>query len=174
MEHADERLMEEICTLYHKRLFHVAYGVTRDHHLAEDVVQESLIKAFRKIDTIHDQEKIGPWLCSITTRTAIDFIRKEKKKNEISLEGTLLMNREFQAKDHVEEEVVLSFLMEEVQEMVNDFTPNQKNIFILKAAKGMKEKEIAETLQLNPATVKTVFYRARKRLKGLLLEKTLA
>lgn len=52
--------MREICRLYNKRLYHIAYNITRDHYLAQDVVQESLLKAYKKMDSIDDQEKLGP------------------------------------------------------------------------------------------------------------------
>ena len=52
----------------------------RDRFLAEEIVQEAFIKAYKKMDLFVEDEKIGAWLLIITTQTAIDFKRKERRK----------------------------------------------------------------------------------------------
>ncbi|KAB2338937.1 RNA polymerase sigma factor [Cytobacillus depressus] len=166
--------MREICDLYYKRLFHVAFCITRDHHLAEDVVQETFLKAYQKIHTIQDKEKMGSWLSAITTRTAIDFIRKEKKTTERLAVGTDLENTKITMSQNVEQEVELNFMQEQIQDAVNSLSPDQKRMFLLKISHGLKEKEIADLLMLNQNTVKTKLYRIRKYLKAMILEKGFA
>lgn len=166
--------MKEICELYNKRLFHVAYCITRDYYLAQDVVQETFIKAYQKMETIQDKEKIGAWLSSIATRTAIDFVRKERKTNERLSNYTELENTNVKMNQNVEEEVELNFLQEQINEYINSLSSDQKHVFMLKIKAGLKEREIAEMLKLNQNTVKTKLYRVRKQLKAMLLEKELA
>ncbi|WP_338030864.1 RNA polymerase sigma factor [Cytobacillus citreus] len=166
--------MKEICDLYNKRLFHVAYGITRDYYLAQDVVQETLIKAYLKIDTIQEKEKIGAWLSAIATRTAIDFIRKERKTNENLEAYTDLDNAQVRMNQNVEEEVEINLLNEKINDCINSLSTDQKKVFMLKIRHGLKEREIAELLELNQNTVKTKLYRVRKYLKEMLLEKDLA
>lgn len=168
--------MNEICTKYNQRLFHVAYCITRDHYLAQDVVQETLIKAYQKIETIQDMDKIGSWLSSIATRTAIDFIRKERRKNETMLESSVLEDKNLNmiSTQDVEKEVEVNFLQQEIEDAINGFSTEAKNIFLLKTKEGLKEREIAQLLDMNEGTVKTKVYRARKQLKAILAEKNLA
>lgn len=166
--------MRKICDLYYKRLFHVAFCITRDHYLAEDVVQETLIKAYKNLYSIHDKEKMGAWLSSIATRTAIDFIRKEQKTA-----GKMTLHADFEQMNmvlnqNVEQEAELNFLNEQINDAINTLSPDQKNVFLLKIKCGLKEREIAELLHLNQNTVKTKLYRVRKSLKALLLEKDFA
>ncbi|PWW28416.1 RNA polymerase sigma-70 factor (ECF subfamily) [Cytobacillus oceanisediminis] len=160
--------MSEICNLYNKRLFHIAYCITRDHYLAQDVVQETLIKAFEKIDTIEDQKKLGAWLSAIATRTAIDFVRKERRTYEriadcIDLENCLERN-------HLDagQEAEMNMLQEQIYAYVDSLSPDQKRVFLLKVNHGLKEREIADILQLNPNTVKTKIFRVRKQLREML------
>ncbi|MEH7385649.1 RNA polymerase sigma factor [Bacillus sp. JJ1521] len=80
----------EIYNEYHSRLFRISYSITRDVHMAEDVVHETFIKAINKIDTIEDNRKIGAWLSTIATRTAIDFVRMERSKKGIPMEQEML------------------------------------------------------------------------------------
>lgn len=159
--------MESICSQYGRQLFQVAYGITRDYHHAEDVVQDALVKAYMKIDTLQNPEKIGSWLCAITARTALDYIRKEKRKNEICMENAILeySNKHVRAEQNVEAEVELSFLQAEIDHCINQLNTDQQNAIRLRIDEGLKEKEIAAALQLKPGTVKTNIYRARKQLK---------
>lgn len=166
--------MKEICELYNKRLFHAAYCVTRDYYLAQDVVQETLIKAYQKLDMVEDREKLGAWLSTIATRTAIDFVRKEKRMTErldsyIDPENTTL-----KMSQNVEQEVELNYVQDQINQYINTLPPDQKKVYQLKNDFGLKEREIAELLQLNQNTVKTRLYRIRKQLRDMILEKELA
>ncbi|MDQ0272308.1 RNA polymerase sigma factor [Cytobacillus purgationiresistens] len=166
--------MKELCDLYEKRLFHIAYRITRDHHIAQDVVQEAFVKAYLKMDSLQDQEKVLPWLSAITTRTAIDFVRKERKTKERtdSIEdwekSKIIMNQ------NVEEEVEVNILQEKINRFLDSMSADQKNVYLLKIKHGLKEREIAELLRLNPNTVKTKLYRIRKQLKDVVLQTELA
>src|SRR4051795_4092130 len=80
----------ELYRLFYKRLFYIGYSITRDLHIAEDVVQETFIKAMKKIETIEEESKIGAWLSVIATRTAIDFVRRERNKKPILMEKEML------------------------------------------------------------------------------------
>ncbi|MBU8878057.1 RNA polymerase sigma factor [Bacillus sp. FJAT-29790] len=166
--------LKEICDLYSKRLLHIAYCITRDYHLAQDVVQEALLKAYRNRDRIQEQEKLGAWLSSITTRTAIDFVRKERRINERLDCYMDLENVDVHMNQNVEKEVEINLFNEQIHREINSLPPDQKNVLLLKIKHGLKEKEIAEMLRLNPSTVKTRLYRVRKHLKGMLLERELA
>ena len=166
--------MREICELYNKRLFHVAYSVTRDYYLAQDVVQETLLKAYQNIDKVEDKEKLGAWLSTIATRTAIDFVRKESRTNErldcyIDPENTNV-----KMSQNVEQEVESNYVQEQIDRYINTLPLDQKKVYQLKNEYGLKEREIADLLQLNQNTVKTRLYRIRKQLRELLLEKELA
>jgi RNA polymerase sigma factor (sigma-70 family) len=158
--------INDLCSKYNSRLFHSAYHITKDHHLAEDVVQETLWKAYQKIETLQDIDKIGAWLGSIATRTAIDMMRKRRKETIVDIEeeggGNLTSYQ------NVEREVQLTLLEEQIEDAIDHFPSHSKNIFVLKTKEGMREKEIAQLLQISESTVKNRVYRARQQLKTLL------
>src|SRR5690606_17505060 len=107
---------EHVVFTFSNRLTAAAYSVTKDWFTAEDVVQESFIKAYNKMDCIESREKIGAWLYSITIRTAIDFLRAEKRKQSIPMDLASLEYAEFQtdATSSLEEAVTLLLLKEDV------------------------------------------------------------
>ncbi|MFC4798775.1 RNA polymerase sigma factor [Neobacillus sp. GCM10023253] len=164
----------ELYSLYYKRLFVISYSITRDRFHAEDVVQETFIKALNKAGTIEEQGKMGAWLSVIAARTAIDFIRREKRKKAVPFEHDLLELMGKETKQNVEQEVETGLLFEEINEAIGTLQYEQQELLMLKFTKGLKEEEIANVLQLNPNTVKTKIYRARKKLKLLVFETKIA
>ncbi|SDZ09249.1 RNA polymerase sigma-70 factor, ECF subfamily [Evansella caseinilytica] len=164
---------DELYSQFYRRLFHIGYSITRDRHLAEDVVHETFLKAYLKAETIEDEGKIGSWLSSIAARTAIDVFRREKKKKGILMEQEMLDYLGEKMSFHVEQEVETWFLEEQMKTAIRKLKLDYQNVLMLKLGYDLKEDEIAHVLHLKPSTVKTRIYRARKQLK-LLFEKQMS
>jgi RNA polymerase sigma-70 factor (ECF subfamily) len=142
--------------------------------LAEDIVQETFIKAYKNINTVEDPKKLGAWLSVITARTAIDFLRLEKRKCWMLVDPSIMEPILGSAgiKEHIEEEVGLHLLHEELNRLIEkNLSKEFQEVLILKTQCGLKENEIANLLNLKSATVKTRLYRARKQLKKAFIEK---
>src|SRR4051812_8706201 len=80
----------QIYAKYSKRLHYIAFQYIKDRFLAEDIVQEAFLKAYKKINTVEDTNKLGQWLSVITARTAIDFLRSEKRKTWMPVDPYML------------------------------------------------------------------------------------
>jgi RNA polymerase sigma factor (sigma-70 family) len=168
--HIESPSFEDVYIQFHRLIYHIAYKLTKDAHLSEDIVQETFMKAYRKWDTLIDFRKIQSWLSSIANRTAIDFIRKESKRREDLVEDQEAYDSPFIANSTgmVESEVDFHLLEEEIEEGIGMLPAKQQEVLRLKAIQGLSDKEIAQKLDLNPATVKTRYHRARKQLNVLL------
>ncbi|WML28877.1 RNA polymerase sigma factor [Neobacillus sp. OS1-32] len=155
---------------YSQRMFYLAYQYTRDFFHAEDIVQEAFLKAYKKIDSVDDYAKIGAWLSAITVRTAIDFLRLEKRKGCYLLDSDMLepVAGTMENRDNIEEEVCVRLFQEEVDRTMERLSVESQQVLILKIQYGLKETEIASLLKLKSGTVKTRLYRARKQLKRCL------
>ncbi|MBT2687217.1 RNA polymerase sigma factor [Bacillus sp. ISL-47] len=158
----------ELYSLHYKRLYHISFSITRDAYMAEDVVQETFIKAMKKAETIHDEQKVGAWLAVIAGRTALDFIRKEKRKTVIPMEQEMIECLGIKTKQNVEQEVQAGLMAEEINSAVRQLTRDYQDVLFLKLDQGLKEHEIASILNLKPSTVKTRIFRARKQLKMIV------
>ena len=157
----------QIYSEYANRLLYIAFRYTHDRRWAEDIVQETFIKVFKKIDTIEDTKKVGAWLSIITARTAIDFLRSEKRNRWITVDSAQMepiMNRVINQM-YTEEEVSIRLFQKEVHQSMGNLSKEFQEVLILKVKYGLKEKEIARVLDLKSATVKTRLYRARKQLR---------
>lgn len=164
---------EALFALFSKRLTLTAYSITKDWHTAEDVVQESFIKAYKKVETIENIEKIGPWLSAITTRTAIDFLRANKRRKWVPVDFTYMDFLEFHAEVGMspEEEVEINLFRDDLNQSIHDLSKEYQEVIVLRMQYGLKEAEIANLLQLKSTTVKTRLHRARKQLKLAISEK---
>jgi RNA polymerase sigma factor (sigma-70 family) len=152
-----------------KRLFHISFSITRDAYLAEDAVQETFIKALNKADTIKEKEKLGAWLSVTAARTAIDFVRRERKKVCQPMEIEAIDALGLEKSEAVESLVEARLMKAQINRAISLLGEGYRDILHLRASKGLKEREIAEILNLKPCTVKTRLYRARKRLKPLFM-----
>lgn len=160
----------EVYTMYYNRLLPIGYSVTKDRHLAEDVVQETFIKVMNHFDTIHDEKKLYAWLSVVTRRTAIDLMRRLQKDRALSTEQETLVNLDSGNGQSVESEVELTWLIEEVHDRIHNLNGIYHDIMTLKIKHEMKEKEIANRLDVKLSLVKTRIHRARKYLKEDLQE----
>jgi RNA polymerase sigma factor (sigma-70 family) len=163
----------QVYSIYAKRLHGLAYKYTKDWLWAEDIVQESFIKAFKKIDTIDDTRKLGAWLSAITARTAIDFLRAEKRNKRIPVaiaDIELMMGQDHNG-INTEEAVGIRLFQEDLGRSMEHLSKEFQEVLILKVTYGLKENEIATLLDLKAATVKTRLYRARKQLKQVFAVK---
>ncbi|WP_053366437.1 RNA polymerase sigma factor [Bacillus sp. FJAT-27245] len=164
---------DQLYSTYAGKLQQIAYSITRDFHLAEDVVQESFLKAYKKLSTLQDTRKIAAWLGSVTRRTAIDFVRGEKRKRWMPADQTVMEQRisEQGAAESTEKKIEFMALKEEVRGAVYRMGKEYQNVLVLRIDYGMKEDEIASVLNLKSGTVRTRLYRARLHLKKAVLDK---
>lgn len=159
--------LEKMYDQFHKLIYHIAYTITKDAHLSQDIVQETFLKAYIKMDTLLDATKTKSWLTSIAICTAIDFIRKESKRNEVYMENDEEV-QSIQVYNPLETEMEARFLKNSIQENIKRLPLSQQEVMSLKVTQDLSDGEIALKLNLSPSTVKTRFHRARKQLYSIV------
>ncbi|WP_064094375.1 RNA polymerase sigma factor [Rossellomorea aquimaris] len=164
---------EEMYHQFHNLIYHIAFKITRDAYLSEDIVQETFLKAYKKMDTLLDPGKIKSWLTSIANSTAIDFIRKESKRNEMYIDQEKNLNdiQCLHGGNHIESEIDALFLKKAIQENIALLPPTQQEVMSLKVTYDLSDSEIALKLNLSPSTVKTRYHRGRKQLYSMVCMK---
>lgn len=104
---------------------------------------------------IEEEKKVGAWLSAIATRTAIDFVRREKKKKGILMEHEMLECLGKVTNQNVEEIVESGFFVGQIKNAVRMLKREDQHLLILKHSHGLKEREIAIVLNLKLCTVKS-------------------
>lgn len=178
--HRERKITPEVEKLifekYYNRVYHTAYFIVKDPDLAQDILQESFMKAFRNIDRVHEIEKIGAWLATITTRTAIDHLRKMKRWNDYAVDDVLLtkelLNAEIDQISVVEIAAEKKLIKKVMWEEIDKLKPAHKEVLYLYYYEDLTYEEISNLLDVKLATVKTRVHRAKLKLKEALEQQT--
>jgi RNA polymerase sigma-70 factor (ECF subfamily) len=156
--HAFEELVKEYCGLVHS----LAFRMTGDAHLAEDMSQETFTRVWQKIGNLRDPRAFPGWLASITRRICLDELEKRNRRMEAGGEELLLENAnptmppDFDGKRRILEEAIALLPMRDRQ------------LITLSYHRDLSSDEVGIILGMSPGTVRVGLHRARERLCGLL------
>ncbi len=158
-------------------LYRTALRLTNNQQEAEDLVQETMLKAFRFADSYQRGTNLRAWLFRILNTSAINRYRKQASHPPATSlpegEEFYLYNRirDFNGQElsaGAEEEVLSRYLDEDVYKALNELPPNFRMAVILADIEGMSYKEIADVLQIPIGTVMSRISRARRQLQKSL------
>lgn len=162
-EEAARRLVDA-----HKdRLFAFVWRIMRKHDDAEDICQEAFLRAFDSLDSFSSEYRFSTWLFTIGYRLCLNQLRRRKSlTGELDFSG--LASSEPDAALMLAESEEARLMKQKVWEAVDRLSPPQKAAVLLFYREGMSCEEIARTLEIPMATVKSHLHRARGRLRDSL------
>lgn len=137
----------------------IIYNRLRNHADTEDVLQETFIKAYRKLSSLKDPLKFGPWLYHVAITTSIDWIRKESRHSSLSLED---VHEDCSADSSSDKDYLLE---EHVLKAVQSLPEKYQIVVTLRYFKGMSYQEITDHLGEPAGTISNRLHRANKLLK---------
>lgn len=146
-------------------MYRLARSIMGDGALAEDVVQESLLKAWQAAGTLHEDSALRAWALRITHNTAISTLRK--RREELRDPNTLPEGSQGASTDR---QVAGRMMVDELMVALETLDPLTRSIVILREVEDMAYEDIAEALDIPLPTVKTRLFRARKLLAHRLAD----
>jgi RNA polymerase sigma-70 factor (ECF subfamily) len=158
-------------------LYNAALRMTRNRADAEDLVQETYLRAYRGFDSFEEGTNLKAWLYRILTNTYINSYRAKKRRPEETeldeVEDLYLYHRiggleAAMAGRSAEDELLDRFSEAEVKEAVEDLPENFRMAVLLADVEGFSYKEIAEILDIPIGTVMSRLHRGRKALQKRL------
>ena len=169
----DRSAIRLITTRNNQRLFRTAWSVLRNHADAEDVVQESYLKAFAAIDGFAGQSTLSTWLTRITMNTAIDRQRAiARRKAALDKKDVALMEHYRSnyaslggTRNQPNSQLVSAELSKFLKLAIGRLPEQFRTVFILRDVEAMSVKETAHVLDINGATVRSRLFRARRLLR---------
>lgn len=176
---ADQANFERDAMEYAPQLYSAALRMTRNPADAEDVLQETFLKAYRAYDTFEEGTNLRAWLFRILTNTYINRYRKQiRRPSEVDLgdvEDLYLYRRVGSAAvsdslRSAEEEVLDTFVESEVKDAVESLPEHFRLPVLLADVEGFSYKEIAEIMDIPIGTVMSRLHRGRKALQKALFE----
>ena len=169
-QEAYRRLLE----LYQRPVFSIVVRMVRDSGLAEDLTQETFVKAFRGLGTFDRNRKFSSWLFTIAHNTTIDHVRR-KRLPTVSLEpagddeeGGSLAFLAVATDPSPDQLVAHSELAAALELALSGLRVEYAEVLVLRFQQGLSYEEISEITGLALGTVKTHLYRARKALAEAL------
>lgn len=170
----DEDAVRELIRRLNPRLFRVARGIVETNAEAEEAVQEAYLAAFTTLDCFRGEARFSTWITRITLNAARMRRRASRPHEEYD---TVIEDKEIQNRvltfpgvetDRPDAALGRSQMRGLLEQAVAELPEEFRLVFLLREAEGMSVLAIARDLNLNPITVKTRLFRARRRLRAML------
>ena len=147
-------------------VFRLAYLIGGDAVDAEDIDQETLIRAYTALDRFDDARPLRPWLIRIAHNLAANLYRDRSRKPQTALDAVAEPEGLHTTEDLVEGREELRQILEGVQQLPDD----RREALIMRFALGMDNKEIARALGRTDGATKVLIHRAIKQLEEIVRE----
>ncbi len=163
-ERAAERIpFERLFTEYQHSIFNYVYRLVGDRDRAEDITQDTFVKAYRKLESLTDETSTRSWLYRIATNTAIDEMRRRR-----FFFTTPTPADRPDSDSGPEARAMAGTLDVAIQRALLRLRPNQRQCLVLSDIEDMSGQQIAEVMGLSYGAVRTLLCRARGEMRRQL------
>ena len=166
----DVKAYEVLVQKYQKRVYYLVLRMTKNHDIADELAQESMVKAYMALATFHKGKNFYTWLYRITVNLVLNYLKHSSFV--ISLDNP---DRRAYLESIPESPDQLNRLvnqeeMQRFQKVLDELPPSQKIVFMLRTYDDLSYQDIAEMLGCSVGTVMSRLFRARTKLKNELKE----
>jgi RNA polymerase sigma-70 factor (ECF subfamily) len=164
----DQKAQFQIYKLYYKAMYNTSLRIVNDTMEAEDIMQESFLSAFEKIDTYSGTVSFGAWLKKIVINRSLDALNRRKAIFEDIDYHTGIRdesNEDLMRKEEVDVQI------EEIKEAIGRLPDGYRIILSLYLLEGYDHDEISEILSISSSTSRSQLSRAKQKLLGELRKK---
>lgn len=175
LQAGDQRELARLVDIYSERVYRLALKILNDPQDAEDILQETFLKAMRALPSFEGRSSLSTWIYRIATNEALMLLRKRKHGNfsldDVKYDESEEGERELQIIDWCclpERELISGEARKFLDKAIESLPDLLKLVFILRDIDGLSIRETAEALNLTDVTVKTRLLRARLFLRDKL------
>jgi RNA polymerase sigma-70 factor (ECF subfamily) len=167
----DEAAIRSIMQANNRRLYRLARGILRNDAEAEDVVQETYVRAFTHLAEFRGDSSLATWLARIAMNEALGRLRRQRPGVEWTslppgtLEAQIIQFPHSAPSEDPEKSMAQRQIQHVVEHAIDELPEAFRIVFITRVIEGMNVEETAEILGLKPETVKTRLHRARAMLR---------
>jgi len=160
----DKGAFDRLVTQYWKRIYGYAFMMLRSREDAEDVAQETFLKAFRGRERFEKGRPFAPWLYRIATNTCVDEVRSRKKDIARSVDIEVAARGDDTPPEVYEREETRQLVREAILELPETYS----QVVYLRYAAGMSYREIGAALAITEAAVEMRLFRGKRMMRSLL------
>ncbi len=168
----DQNAFGEIVTAHHDTVYRVLYRIVNNESDAKDLAQQTWVKAWKNLASFKGKSAFTTWLYRIAVFTAWDFVRKKKRRAEVSYfeapEGSFENNPAQSQSNRESPSHTLrrKEIREQFQIALNSLTEKQRTVLVLREVEGLPYKEIANIMKCRIGTVMSRIHNARKSVQS--------
>lgn len=162
--------LEEVYKTHMKDLYKYLLSLCRHPQTAEDLVQITFIKAYEHLE-LYNGEKVRPWLFRVAYNSYIDWYRKEKRLVQTDPQLMAACNKQVTPSpesDYIVKEKITTWL-----QAVQQLPEKSKQVILLRDYYDFTYQDIAQILELSLTNVKVTLFRARQKIKEVMLNEML-
>jgi len=157
----DQKAQFQIYKLYYKAMYNTSLRIVNDTMEAEDIMQESFLSAFEKIDSYSGTVSFGAWLKKIVINRSLDYLSRKKAifediETHIEIKDT--------SSDELAQKEELDIKVEEVKQAIENLPDGYRIILSLYLLEGYDHDEIADILSITSSTSRSQLSRAKQKL----------
>lgn len=161
----EREAFSELVGLYQKKIFIFAYGFFPNREDALEIVQETFMRVFEKIADFHQDYSLSGWIYRLTHNICIDYYRKFAKKNALENNFADIPEKHLAVADNCQAVLESRQMSAAIDRAAENLSLKQKSVFTLKYSQGMKLQQVAEIMDVSLGTVKTLHYRALRKIR---------
>lgn len=170
----DTAAFAELVSHYERKIFRLAKHITQNDEDAEDVLQESFLKAYEHLGDFQGNSKFYTWIVRIAVNEALMKLRKRKTDRTVSLDESIDLGEEPVVReiavweDNPEQRYSQTELREILDNAIDSLRPAFRTVFVLRDVEDLSTEETAAVLNLSIPAVKSRLLRARLQLREKL------
>lgn len=151
-------------------LFRLAYRMTGNEHDAEDMVQETFLRAYKQLDRFESRAGFTTWLHRIAANCSLDLLRKRKRRDEhVDPVEFNLAEQEATHSGHApDQQVFHAEVRQKIESVMEELTPMERTAFVLRHFEGRSIEEIGGVLGTAPSATKQGVFRAVQKMRRAL------
>ena len=162
----------EVFREYQSPIYNYLLRMTQNQVEAEDLTQETFVRAHRSLPSFRGEASLSTWLYRIATNASLDHFRRRTTRQDrtaLPLEKIeFYEDRDSTTPASPEQQAACSEMSACVQAFIRGLPPDYRVVLVLKDLQGLKNREIAQVLDCSLATVKIRLHRARSKLREVL------
>ncbi len=164
----NQRAQLEIYNRYYKAMYNTAYRIVKDKFEAEDIMQDSFLSAFTKLDSLKDTKTFGAWLKKIVINNSIYHFNKSAKYSEVPLDDVLYKVEE--SSGIPENYELTNIKAKQVLDSIKTLKDNYRISLTLNLIEGYDYDEICEIMNMSYANCRTTISRAKQSLRNKMMQ----
>lgn len=164
----DLKAFEILVRKYQKRIYYVALRMTKNHDIADELAQESFVKAYMGLSGFQKGKGFYAWLYRITVNHVLNFIKHAKFSVSLDSPGNRAFLENIPESPEQLNRLVDREELQRFQKALDELPPNQRMIFMLRTYDELSYEQIAEIMGCSVGTVMSRLFRARSKIKTIM------